>query len=103
MEEIKRLKDEPTEPKTKGSPHKKTTIRRVKSKSYLEIEELEKEFRSKTKRPKDAKIGIRKLYSHLVTTDKTPTNDVKNKSPSVERPGKRMPMRLAKTSILSYF
>lgn len=103
MEEIKKLNDEPTQPKTKTPPNKMISTKTTKkSKSRPEIEELDKQFRD-IKRPKNAKIGVRKLYSHLEMFAEKTTNNITIKSPNlIERSGKKMPMRLAKQSVLSY-
>lgn len=101
MDEIKKLNDEPTQPKM-TTPYKSTKT--TKKPSRPEIEELDKRFRA-IKRSKGKK-GVRKLYNHEVLIVKEITQNVNIESSKMsqndERLGKKMPMRLAKKSNFSY-
>lgn len=108
LEEIKKRSDEPSQPKTNNSAYKST--KKTKNKPCPEIEELDKRIRDI--QPSQGKNGVRKLYNHEGMLEKKSVQDENVGSPKVQtkadlvqngqRPGKKMPMRLAKNANISY-
>lgn len=108
LEEIKKHSDEPSQQKTNNSSYK--GAKKTRNKSCPEIEELDKRFQDI--QPSQGKIGVRKLYNHegmlekkSVQNENIGSSKGKTKADLVqngERPGKKMPMRLAKSANISY-
>lgn len=108
LEEIKKLNDEPSQPKMNTS-HRRSA-KRTKYTSRPEIEELDKRFRAMKR--SNGKIGVRKLYNHEGMVKKKIDQNENIKSPKMstnkqyvqndQRIGKKMPIRLAKKANFSY-
>lgn len=106
MEEIKKLSDETSQPKTNGATYK--SVKKTKNKPCPELEELDK--RIQDMKPSKGKIVARKLYYHeeskiVLNGNIESSAKISTKKSCVQnsqRLGKKMPMRSAKNRDISY-